>query len=155
MPAFVLAEINIARLLHPLDHPQIADFVAELKPVNELADRSEGFIWRLQSSAGDATDIGYSDDPFIILNMSVWTTPEALRAFVYRSGHVEVFRKRASWFEKPQRAPYCLWWVPCGHIPSVEEGRDRLEHYWEHGPTPEAFWFNVLFPAPADIANRL
>jgi len=152
MAEFMLAEINIARLLHPLDHPQIADFVADLKPVNALADQSAGFIWRLQSSSGDATDIAYSDDPFIILNMSVWTTPEALRDFVYRSGHVEVFRKRASWFEKSPHAPYCLWWVSAGHVPSVAEGQNRLEHYWQHGPTSEAFWLNHLFPAPLLIA---
>jgi hypothetical protein len=149
MPDFQLAEINIARLIAPLDHPKIADFVADLAPINALADRSNGFIWRLQGEQGNATDLSYSDDPSVIVNMSVWTTPEALRDFVYRSDHVDVFRKRASWFEPHTQAPYCLWWVPSGHIPTVTEGRERLEHYHRHGPTAHAFWFSQLYAAPA------
>jgi Domain of unknown function (DUF3291) len=50
MPAFQLAQINVARLVAPLDHPQLADFVAD------LADRSEGCVWRLQSENRDATE---------------------------------------------------------------------------------------------------
>ena len=66
-----LAQINIARLIAPLDDPKIAGFVAQLDPINALADRSAGFVWRLKSESGNATDIAYSDDPFIIVNMSV------------------------------------------------------------------------------------
>ena len=148
---FELAEINIARLVAPLDDPRIAEFVAELASINALADTSEGFIWRLQSDAGNATDIVYSDDPFVIVNMSVWTSPESLKNFVYRSRHVEIYRKRAEWFEPPKAATYCLWWVPAGQRPTVAEGRRRLEHYQKHGPTQHAFWFQHLFPAPAAV----
>ena len=66
-----LAQINISRLLAPLDDPQIAGFVAQLEPVNALADAAPGFVWRLKSESGNATDIAYSDDPFVIVNMSV------------------------------------------------------------------------------------
>ncbi len=149
MAEFHLAEINIARLIAPLDDPQIKDFVDALEPINALADCSEGFIWRLQGEQGNATDLSYSDDPFVIVNMSVWVTPETLRNFVYRSNHVDIFRKRAHWFEPHAKPPYCLWWVPVGHIPSVVEGRERLEHYNAHGPTAHSFWFNNLYPAPA------
>jgi Domain of unknown function (DUF3291) len=151
MPDFELAEINIARLVAPLDDPQIADFVADLDRINALADASEGFIWRLKSEGGDATEIPYNDDPFVILNMSVWTSPQTLRDFTYRSGHVEVYRKRQSWFHRPDKASYCLWWVPAGHRPTVAEARDRLEHYRKHGATEHAFWFNQLFPAPTVV----
>jgi hypothetical protein len=148
LPNFHLAEINIARLVAPLDHPQIAEFVSELASINALADQSEGFIWRLQSDTGDATDLSYNDDPFVILNMSVWTSPETLRDFTYKSRHVEIYRKRHNWFERSDLPSYCLWWIPAGHIPTIPEARDRLEHYRKHGPTPEAFWFSQLFPAP-------
>ena len=151
MSGFELAEINIARLVAPLDHPQIADFVADLDRINALADSSDGFVWRLKSESGDATDIAYNDDPFIILNMSVWTSPQTLREFTYKSGHVEVYRKRQQWFHKPDQASYCLWWVPAGHRPSVAEARERLEHYRKHGPTEYSFWFNQLFPAPIAV----
>jgi hypothetical protein len=147
---YQLAQINIGRLIAPIDDPKIAEFVANLEPINALADRSPGFVWRLQSSSGNATDIAYNDDPFVIVNMSVWESLEALRNFAYRSDHAHIFRDRAKWFEKMDKPNYCLWWVPAGHQPTVSEGRDRLEHYWKHGSTPYAFWFSQHFPQPAD-----
>ncbi len=145
-----LAQINIGRLLAPLDDPQIAEFVAQLEPINALADSAPEFVWRLQSESGNATDIAYNDDPFVIVNMSVWESIEALRDFAYGTGHVKVFRDRAKWFEKAAKPNYCLWWVPAGHVPSMAEGRERLEHYQEHGSTSYAFWFSQHFPQPAD-----
>ena len=147
---YQLAQINIGRLIAPIDDPQIAEFVANLEPINALADHAPGFVWRLQSSSGNATDIAYNDDPFVIVNMSVWESLEALRNFAYRSDHVRVFRDRAKWFEKMDKPNYCLWWVPAGHQPTVSEGRDRMEHYWKHGSTPYSFWFSQHFPQPAD-----
>ena len=145
-----LAQINIARLIAPIDDPKIAEFVAQLEPINALADAEPGFVWRLKSESGNATDIAYNDDPFIIVNMSVWESVQALRDFAYRSDHLRVFRDRAKWFEKMDKPNYCLWWVPAGHVPTVAEGRERLEHYQRHGSTPYAFWFSQQFPAPAD-----
>lgn len=148
--AYHLAQINIGRLIAPLDDPQIVGFVAQLDAINAIADSAPGFVWRLQSESGNATDVPYSDDPFVIVNMSVWESIEALRAFTYASGHVQVFRERARWFEKMDKPHYCLWWVPVGHLLDVAEGRERLKHYQEHGATPYSFWFSQLFPAPAE-----
>jgi len=148
-----LAQINIARLVAPLDDPRIAGFVAQLDPINALADSARGFIWRLQSSSGNATDLAYNDDPFVIVNMSVWESVEALRDFAYNSKHSEVFRERARWFEKMAKPHYCLWWIPARHIPTVAEGRERLEHYQEHGATPFSFWFSKRFPTPEGEAT--
>ncbi len=69
-----LAQINVARLVAPLDDPKIAEFVSQLEPINALADQAPGFVWRLKSESGNATDIAYNDDPFVIVNMSVWVT---------------------------------------------------------------------------------
>ena len=74
---------------------------------------------------------------------------EALRDFAYRSEHVKVFRDRAKWFEKATKPNYCLWWVPAGQVPTVAGGRERLEHYQQHGATAYAFWFSQPFPEPA------
>ena len=148
---FHLAQINIGRLVAPIDDPKIAGFVAQLDPINALADSAPGFIWRLQSASGNATDIPYrADDPTILLNMSVWDSVEALRDFVYASKHLDVFRQRAKWFERMDKPIYCLWWIPAGHIPTVAEGRERLEHYQQYGPTPFSFWFSKLFPVPTE-----
>jgi len=149
-----LAQINIGRLIAPIDDPRIAGFVSQLDPINALADQAPGFVWRLQSAAGNATGIEYTaEEPGMMLNMSVWESVETLRDFVYRSQHLQVFKDRAKWFEKLEEPYYCLWWVRAGHIPTVAEGRDRLRHYQLHGATPYAFWFSQLFPAPEDFAD--
>ena len=92
-------------------------------------------------------DLTYNDDPSINVNMSVWDSVEALREYVYKSDHVKVLRDRAKWFEKMDKPFACLWWIPAGHIPTVAEGRERLEHYQEHGATPFSFWFSTLYRA--------
>jgi hypothetical protein len=148
---FHLAQINVGRLVAPIDDPRIAGFVSKLDPVNALADSSPGFVWRLQSAAGNATDILYDEnDPTMMVNMSVWESVETLRDFVYASHHLEVFKQRAQWFEKLDKPIYCLWWVPIGDIPTVAEGRERLEHYQKYGATPFSFWFSKLYPMPTE-----
>ncbi|MFY9598914.1 MAG: DUF3291 domain-containing protein, partial [Pseudolabrys sp.] len=32
-----------------------------------------------------------------------------------------------------------MWWVPVGHLPSVEEAVGRLEYLKQHGPSDHAF----------------
>ena len=90
MDDFQLAQINIGRLIAPLDDPRIADFFAGLDPINALAERSPGFIWRLKSVDGNATDIAYNDDPFVIVNMSVWQSLDTLKDYVYDSRHTRL-----------------------------------------------------------------
>jgi hypothetical protein len=148
-----LAQINIGRLLAPIDDPRIAEFVSQLDPVNALADGAAGFVWRLQSATGNATDVAYNGDSSVIVNMSVWKSVETLRDYVYRSNHLQVLRERAKWFEKMDKPHCCLWWVPAGHIPAVVEGRERLEHYQLHGATPYSFWFSKLFPAEQEAVE--
>lgn len=143
-----LAQINIARMRAPVDDPLMADFVAQLDAVNAVADQSPGFVWRLQDDAGDATSIRVFDDDRILINMSVWETVEALQTYVYRSVHLSVLKDRKRWFEPLGRPHTALWWIPAGHLPTPEDGKHRLDLLHWHGPTPEAFTFKHLFPAP-------
>jgi heme-degrading monooxygenase HmoA len=145
---FELAQINIGRLLAPIDSPQIADFVANLDRINALAEAQAGFVWRLTGEGNNATDIHAFDDPRIALNISVWESLEALAAFVYRTDHREVMRRRRAWFEAPSQAYMALWWIPAGHQPTPAEGRERLEMLQRLGPTPGAFSFREPFPSP-------
>ena len=154
MADYQLAQINIGRLVAPVGDPRIADFMAQLNTINSLAERSPGFVWRLQSDAGNAMDIPYNEDPLMVVNLSVWQSIEALRDFTYRSGHVSPLRDRAKWFQKLDAPHYCLWWIPSGHIPALAEGRDRLEHYARRGPAAYAFWFGEPFPAPGKEPSR-
>ena len=113
-----LAQVNIGRILAPMDSPVMAEFKANLDPINALAEAAPGFIWRLQSDSGNATDIVYSED------------------------------RRAEWFEKATQPTYALWWIQAGHIPTVSEAKDRLNHYRKQGATQYSFSFSQPFPKP-------
>ena len=140
-----LAELNVARLLQPLEAPETAEFVAALAPVNALADAAPGFVWRLQAAGGDATSIRVGDDALVIVNLSVWASLDALRAFVYRSDHRMVLRRKRDWFG-PWGGPHLvLFWVPEGEPPTLDEALDRLARLAEEGPTAEAFDFKHPF----------
>src|SRR4029079_9497688 len=146
MSRFELAQMNVARLRAPLDSPQLADFVGALDRINAIADVSPRFVWRLQDDTGNATSLHPMGED-IIVNMSVWKDPKSLQAFVYRSGHTAVMRRRREWFEKMDLY-MVLWWVPRGHRPTPEEGIARLNLLRERGPAIDAFTFGKLFPMP-------
>ena len=140
-----LAQLNVGRLRAPMEDPLIDDFRENLEPVNALAEASPGFVWRLQDEAGDATGIKVFDDDLEIVNLTVWESVEALADFVYRTGHTAFLRRRREWFEAPTQPILCLWWVPAGAIPTIDDAVARLEHLRAHGPTPTAFTFRHRF----------
>lgn len=146
--AYHIAQVNIARMLAPLDDPQLAGFVSLLAEINALADLAPGFVWRLQTENGDATSLRPYADDRILFNLSVWESPEAWHAFVFRGDHVRIMRRRLSWFERPQGAYSAMWWVPAGHIPGIEEAKARLEFLRAHGESAHAFSYARRFPPP-------
>ncbi|HYI10749.1 MAG TPA: DUF3291 domain-containing protein [Thermoanaerobaculia bacterium] len=159
MHTFHLAQINLARMKTPLESPEMADFVARLDEINALADRAPGFVWRLQTPEGNATYVRAYDDDRILVNLSVWESVETLKEYVYHSAHAELLRARRSWFEQFSGVFAALWWVPAGHIPTVEEAKLRLEHLEENGPSPFAFTFKAIHPPeaaviPPDLARQ-
>ncbi len=142
-----LAQLNIATMKAPLDSPQLADFVANLDRINALAEAAPGFVWRLQTEEGDATALRPLGDN-VLVNMSVWRDVESLNQYVYRSGHVEVMRRRKAWFETMKEAYVVLWWVPAGHRPTIDEAKERLDRLRTDGPSARAFTFRHAFPPP-------
>jgi hypothetical protein len=142
---FHLAQVNVGRALGEIGDAVMAGFVARLADINALADRSPGFVWRLQTEDGDATAVRPYDDRRILINLSVWADLASLRSYVYRSDHASVMRGRRQWFGRFDRVYVALWWVPAGHRPSVQEAVQRLEHLDRHGPTPFAFSFGEPF----------
>ena len=149
-----IAQFNVATALAALDDPLLADFMAKLDEVNGLAELSPGYVWRLKSDSGNATDIHAMDNPRTIVNLTVWQSIEALFDFTYKSDHKLVMNRRREWFEKPDGSYMALWWVPADHLPTVEEAKARLAYLAAHGPTATAFNFKVRFPAPAEISKR-
>jgi hypothetical protein len=157
---YVIAQVNIGRLVAPLDSPQLAGFVSQLDAVNAVADSAPGFLWRLQTEDGNSTALRAFEedaegaDGGILINMSVWESVEALAAYAYGDAHLAVLRRRREWFERLKDVYAAVWWIPRGHVPTIGEAEDRLKHLRTHGPTPYAFSMKVHFPAPdsADAA---
>lgn len=143
-----LAQVNVSYSRAPIHDPIMADFVAELDKINQLAERSNGFVWRHISDSRDPAQREF-DDPLILFNMSVWESIEALKDYSYRTGHAPVFARRKDWFvdwkEKMGYPSFALWWIPAGTLPSVGEGKAKLIRLGEIGPSLEAFTFKSPF----------
>jgi len=139
-----LAELNIARLKYPFEDPRVAEFADNLERVNGVAERSDGFVWRLQDESGNAADIRAFDDPLVIVNMSVWQGPEYLERFVWNTVHKQFYRQRAEWFALMQKQHFVMWWVDEGHMPSLEEAKARLDHLDQSGDSDFAFGWSHL-----------
>jgi hypothetical protein len=145
---YQLAQVNVARAKAPMDHAVMKGFVDQLDAINALAERSPGFVWRLKDDAGDATSIRVFEDELIIVNMSVWESLEALKAFVYSGDHLTVLRNRKEWFEKMDTPILALWWIPAGTMPTTDDAKAALVRLEELGPTEAAFTFAKPFPPP-------
>jgi len=145
MTAYHLAQLNVARAVAPLDGEQMADFMNSLDEINNLGEASPGFVWRLKSDSGNATDIKLSENPLFIVNLTVWESVDALFEFVYRSHHKDYFARRFDWFERYGAPSTVLWWVRAGTFPTAEEALARLSLLTENGPTAEAFTFKQRF----------
>ena len=124
MSVYELAQLNIGLIKGPMDSPIMADFAANLERINALAERSPGFVWRLQSAEGDATAIRPFENENMLINMSVWRDVESLSKYVYSSAHVELMRRRRA------------------------EAVARLELLRANGPSAEAFTFRQAFSPP-------
>jgi Domain of unknown function (DUF3291) len=148
-----LAQVNVARLQAPIDTATLAGFVALLDPVNALADAAEGFVWRLQTEAGNATAVtafewDAAGSAGVIVNLTVWRDLESLRAFTYGGMHREVLARRREWFALMREAHLACWWAPADARPTTAQAEERVRLLRRLGPTPDAFTLKDSFPPP-------
>lgn len=146
MTKFHIAQVNVAQAKADMESELMHGFVSRLDEINALADRADGFIWRLKESSGSATAIRVFDDPLLLINISVWADLETLKHYVYKSLHVELIKDRDAWFNKLGQSHQALWWIPAGHIPNVEEAQKKLEYLRKFGPSAKAFTFTKPHP---------
>jgi hypothetical protein len=139
-----LAQINVGQARHTMDDARMAGFTSRIEAINGIADRSPGFVWRLQSDSGNALDILVTDDPLFNINMSVWASAEALENFVWKTAHAKVYAGKAAWFEHQNVAVTAFWWVPIGHRPTPQEGLAKLQNLRDHGPSADVFGWESL-----------
>lgn len=152
---YYLAQINVALMKAPLKDPIMAEFAAALDEVNAVAEKSPGFVWRLKTPSGNATEIRAYPDPKMLVNVSVWQSVEQLKVYVYKSLHGDFFIRRRNWFKKYQGEHFAMWWIRSGHLPTVEEGKAKLEYLELHGDSPESFTFAKPYSAPANMSTKI
>src|SRR4026207_194185 len=76
--------------------PALISYIrALLDEVNTMAERSPGFVWRMQVR-GNSTDVTVGEDRWVIVNLTVWESADHLFAFTYRSDHRRVFARPRS-----------------------------------------------------------
>ncbi|MDO5980702.1 DUF3291 domain-containing protein [Flavivirga spongiicola] len=146
MKELYLAQVNIAKRLAPMDDPIMQDFVNNLDRINALADESKGFVWRLKDEDKDLGAQVFQDDTLLI-NMSVWKNLETLFNYTYKSGHIEVFKRKKEWFSKMKMMHMAFWYIPKGYEPTFQDAKNRLDYLNRHGDTPYAFSFKSKFTA--------
>ncbi len=146
-----LAQLNIARIAYPLGSVEMQDFTLALSAINLLAENSPGFVWLLKDENNTATTFRIYDDPSLIVNMSAWENLEALRHYVFNSGHSYYLKRRKEWFIPLEQTGTVLWWIKDSHIPTLAEAQEKLDLLRLNGGTQEAFGFAQAFPAPATV----
>jgi hypothetical protein len=139
-----IAQLNIGRFRYPTDDPRMAPFMANLDRMNALAERSEGFVWRLKDESNNATAIRPANDPTMAVNLSVWESVEALERFVWATAHKQFYNRKGDWFEKLSTPHFVMWPIPAGRVPGLAEAMQRLEHLKSRGDSDFAFGWSHL-----------
>ncbi|MEL6617389.1 MAG: DUF3291 domain-containing protein [Pseudomonadota bacterium] len=139
-----LAELNVGYARYPTDDRRMAGFMDNLDRVNALAERSPGFVWRLQSDSGNATDIEVPGDADMISNLSVWNDIASLGNYVFNTVHARFYDKRAEWFDAMTKPHFVMWHIPDDHLPTLTEAMERLHHLQTHGSSEHAFGWDAV-----------
>jgi hypothetical protein len=149
MGKYQIAEINIAKMKGvDINDPIMKEFVDNLDTVNTLAEQSDGFVWRLKDDSYNATSLNPYNDEQIIINVSVWKSIESLENYMYKTFHSDFLRRRKEWFLKFGKASTAMWWVPEGHIPTLEEAVEKLDYLQQNGVSQLVFDLKNKYPAP-------
>ena len=144
-----LAEINVARMKGVnINDPVMLEFTDNLERVNNLAEQSEGFIWRLKDESNNATSLNPYDDEQVIINISVWESIETLEKFVYKTFHTDFLKRRKEWFHAYGKAYTAMWWIPAGKFPGIAEGVDKLDYLQKNGASELVFDFRNKYLPP-------
>ena len=106
-----LAELNVGYAAYPLDDPRMSRFMDNLDTINALAERSPGFVWRMKSDSGNATDISVPGDAEIISNMSVWEDVASLGDYVFNTVHARFYERKEEWFQAMTSHHFVMWMV--------------------------------------------
>lgn len=145
-----LAQVNVAVGVATLRSPRMSGFVDLSDPLDRLARRSPGFVWRPDPYSVTEADVALFGDPRrVVINLSVWQDAQALRDYLYGPEHADAMRRRRQWFHRPEGVTTALWWVPDGERPTFAEAHRRLTMLRTDGPGPDSFPLRSRWTDPA------
>lgn len=142
-----IAELNIGRLVAPVDDPRVAEFMGALDRINGLGKRMPGFVWMAEGSGEPGTgntENHIGDDPQFVANLTVWEDVESLEHFVFNTVHKKFYDRREDWFELMQDQHFVMWYVEPGHKPTLDEALERLAYKRKHGDSDQAFGWSYI-----------
>ena len=143
---YQLAQINIAKMKGvDIDDPIMKEFVENIGYVNQLADNSRGFVWRLKDENDHATALNPLNDVQTIINLSVWEDIDSLQHYTYKTFHSYFLKRRKDWFHQYGKSHYALWWIKKGAYPEIGEALKRLQYLQNNGASAYAFTFQQTF----------
>ena len=143
-PGHHLAQLNLATAVADLGDPVMTGFTDALAGVNAIAEKSDGFIWRLTDPVADAAAKALLADPRETYTLSLWRDAAALEFFVWNTVHRRFMKNRHSWFRPPPVPFLVMWWLPAGTVPDFADALARLTALRRDGPSEAGFgWDNL------------
>jgi hypothetical protein len=123
-------------------------FYRRMPAVFKLAEQTPGFLDRREDG-----DFAYGPPRFFKKGehvrapqtLSLWRDVQSLRQFVKDPAHADARAQAGEWFLSPEWPSYVAWWVDDHHVPSWQEGWDRLQALHDNGPSAEAFDVDTAF----------
>lgn len=152
-----LAEFNFGELKYDWDDPRVAGFADNVGRVNAIAERSDGFVWRIADADMEAQQLDpegvFAGNERIASTLSVWRDAQSLLTFVFDTVHKQFYARRREWYEPENNGNLVLWWVPVGAKPDIAQGMARFTHWASHGDTDHAFGWKHLSEAKSWLSQ--
>ena len=114
---------------------EVKDFEDGIDAVYAVAERSDGFIWRVSNYDNIAPP------PFgpAARTLSIWQDVEGLKHFVFKTLHGRFYDRKSEWFLAAEEPMMVLWNVTPDTRPTMDEAYKRLELLRSDGPSLQAF----------------
>ncbi len=140
-----LAQLNISRWKIDKTSQLAGGFTDNVERINALAERSEGFVWRLLDEQRDQFGANaVCPDPETEMTLSVWQNVEQLEYFVWNTVHKQIYLNKDNWFGALDSHHFVMWHIEEGHLPTLEEAKERLDYLDMHGNSDFAFDWSHL-----------
>ncbi|MFN8140466.1 MAG: DUF3291 domain-containing protein [Fimbriimonadales bacterium] len=144
-----VAFMTLGVLKEEWGHPVVQGFVDRIPSVFAAAEAMPGFIARSVRDMGDMTQSWgeiitpkcYGDGiaKRAASTLSLWEDLESVAAYAYHGPHGEAMKHRADWFVHEGLPEHVAWWTEETESLNWQEAADRMDHLYDHGPTPFAF----------------